>query len=246
MSPEKPEVTQDEQKKQAQNDQTNTAKETEVKKEVSQETDQERNWKKFREIREQERKKAEQDAQRAAEREAEAAALKLALDAALNKSQPQNHSVYDELDDTEDQRIEKKVNALLAKREAEADERRKQHEMQTLPTRIKQALTDFDSVCSAANYDYLEYHHPELARSLGRQPDSVEKYTDIYNAIKRYVPNLNHAQEQKKAESNFNKPQAYTSSTPQPAVGSGATIRIDEARKQANWLRMKQTMGKID
>ncbi len=206
-------------------------------------TDKDINWKKFKEAREQERKQAEEISKRAAQKEAEAEALKAALDAVLNKNQPHQHQSngYEE-EETEDQRIEKKVNQLLAHREAQAEQKRKQEEQATLPDKLKTVHKDFEHVCTTSNLDYLEYHHPELARSLGSRPDSFEKWNDIYNAVKRYIPNTETKREQARAESNFNKPQSLSS----PGVTQGGNAmpgaRLDEARKAENWARMQKSL----
>ncbi len=206
-------------------------------------TDKDINWKKFKEAREQERKQAEETSKRAAQKEAEAEALKAALDAVLNKNQQhqvQNNG-YDE-DETEDQRIEKKVNALLSQREAQAEQKRRQEEQASLPDKLKTIHKDFEHVCTTSNLDYLEYHHPELARSLGSRPDSFEKWNDIYNAVKRYIPNTETKREQMRAENNFNKPQSLSS----PGVTQGGNAmpaaRLDESRKADNWARMQKAM----
>lgn len=205
------------------------------------ESDQEKNWKKFREARDLERKQAEEMSKRAAEKEAESAALRAALEAIVNKPQQQQNNNYDE-EETEDQRIEKKVNQLLAQREAQSEVKRREQEQFELPTKLKTVHRDFDNICSASNLDYLDYHHPELAKSLGKQPESFDKWNDIYNAIKRYVPNPDSRKEQVKAEANFTKPQSISSpsiSNPGHAVGSHI---LSEDRRAANWARMQKSM----
>lgn len=211
------------------------------------ETDKEINWKKFKEARELERKQAEEVARRAAEKEAEVLALKAAMDAILNKPNgAQNQSNqgvgYEYEEETEDQKIEKKVNALLAKREAEAAKRRREEEEAQLPMRLKSSYKDFDQVCSSGNLDYLEYHHPELAKSLGSQPQSFDKWNDIYNAIKRYVPNIDARKEQVRAENNLNKPQSISSTLASPGSSAMPVSRLDDSRKAANWERMQKLL----
>lgn len=212
------------------------------------ETEKDINWKKFKEARAQERKQAEEMAKKASEKEAEAAALKSALEAIVNRpnQQQQNYSnqEYQE-EETEDQRIEKKVNELLSKREQERLIKNQQEEQKQLPQRLKQTYSDFDQVCSASNLDYLEYHHPELAQSLGSQPDSIDKWNKIYNSVKRYVPNLDMRKEQAKAEANFKKPQSL--STPGTTQGGNAmpSSRLDDSKKAENWARMQKALKGI-
>lgn len=206
------------------------------------ESDKEINWKKFKEARELERKQAAEIARKAEDKESEVQALKAAMDAILNKqpSQQASQSQGYEEEETEDQRIEKKVNALIAKKESEAERKRQEEEQTQLPNRLKTVHRDFDQVCSAANLDYLEYHHPELAKSLGRLPQSFDKWTDIYSAIKRYVPNTNSSKDQAKATANLQKPQSMSSPGLTQPGSTTSAIRLDEAKKAANWERMEK------
>lgn len=199
------------------------------------------NWKKFRETREMERKQKEEALKIAAQKEAEAQALKQAMDALLNKNQaPSSPSHYEE-DETEDQRIEKKVQAALLKKEQQFIQERQQREQQELPQRLNSTYKDFDQVCNTENLDYLEYHYPELATPFKHMPDSFDKWASLYQAVKRLVPNTNGKKDQAKAEKNFAKPQSM-------AVG-GATqtgdtppIRLEEKRRADNWARMQRVM----
>jgi hypothetical protein len=203
------------------------------------------NWKKFREEREIERKRAAELAQVAKQKEAEAEALKMALESVLNKQQPnyqqqqQNDDYYEESDE---QKIEKKVNELLARREQEAERKRQEEEAISFPTKLKNVHADFDQVCSSSNLDYLEYHHPELAKSLGRLPQSFEKWNDIYNAIKRYVPNLDSRKEIAKAEANFNKPQSISSPGLTQSGNAMPSQKLDDKRKAENYARMQKVI----
>lgn len=221
-----------------------------LKQEVNSSEDQEEtgkdiNWKKFKEARQLEREQAAIIAKKAQEKEAEAIALKAALESVLNKNQPQDNSSFSNNgfdEETEDQRIEKKLNALLAQREAQSERLRKEQEQRSYPERLRQVHSDIDQICSSANLDYLEYHHPELARSLGSREDGFDKWNDIYNAVKRYIPNLDSRKDQMKAENNFKKPQSLSS----PGVTQGGNAmpaaKLDEKRKSENWARMQRVL----
>ena len=89
--------------------------------------------------------------------------------------------------------------------------------------------------------DYLEYHHPELAKSLGSRNQSFDKWADVYSAIKRYVPNLDSRKEIKKAEQNMQKPQSGAA-TATPSPGSNKDWKDQELRRQANWERMQRVL----
>ena len=109
---------------------------------------------------------------------------------------------------------------------------------QSFPTAMK-TFSDFKDVYTQENCDYLEYHHPELFAALKDEPDSMQKWTKVYNAMKRYIPNAASSnKDMKKAERNLSKPQSM-------AVG-GVTNTADQAPKmlndkvkQDNWRRMQ-------
>lgn len=208
-----------------------------------QESEQQINWKKFKDARAKEREQAEIIAKRAQEKEAENIALKAALESALNR-QPVNQ--YQEpIEESEEQIIEKKVNAILSKREQEAEKIRRAREEEELPNRLKNTHKDFEQVCSADNLDYLEYHHPELARALGSKPQSAEKWNDIYNAIKRYIPNTSTSKDQNKAQQNLNKPVSISSAGVTQGANAMPPVMLSEERKRANWERMQKTLKSV-
>lgn len=210
---------------------------------IEPETQEQINWKKFREAREVERKEKIAAEKRAAEKEAEAEALKAAMEAILNKPNPQVQNNYNQSieDESEEQRIQRLVaQSLDAERKRDAIERQ-QREAQEAPQRIAQAMPDFHQVCSAENVDYLEYHYPEVAAAFNYMPDGFDKWSTVYKAVKKLVPNTDSRRDQSKAEKNFNKPQAM-SIAGKTQVGDTAPQMLDDARKQANWARMQKAM----
>lgn len=216
--------------------------------EVVQEKPEDPNWKAFREARKQDRIMREAAERKAAEREAEVAALKAAMEAAFAKENPvqpiQRQTDYGYgSDETEDERIEKKVQAALAAREAEAARILHQREVQEYPQRLQQHFPDFQQAISSENLDYLEYHYPEVARPLQRLADGYDKWHDIYKAVKKFVPNNQTArQEAARADANFNKPKSMSSpniSSPGESIGSN---RLTEERRAANWERMQKLL----
>jgi hypothetical protein len=210
---------------------------------VEQETEKDINWKKFKEARQKEREHAEAMSKKAQEKEAEAAALKLAMEAMLNKPQRQQQEEYVE-EETEDQRMDRKVNALLSKREAEQEKNRRQQEQQNLPNVLAQHMPDFNQVCSTENLDYLDYHYPEVAKAFNYMPDNVEKWSSVYKAVKRFVPNTDTKKDIAKMNQNMNKPQSLSSpGTTQPGIQS--PVKLDEARREANWARMQKTLKSL-
>ena len=207
------------------------------------ETEKEINWKKFKEERRKEREAAEAMAKKAEQREQEVAAYKAAMEAMLNKPQPNQQSInngsqYEE-EETEDQRIEKKVQAMLSKREAEAEKKRAERELQEFPQRLNQHHPDFNQVCNNENLEYLEFHYPEVAQAFKHMPDGYDKWSTVYKAVKRFVPNTDTRKDSAKIEKNLAKPGSISS--PGTAQGGNAMpgSRLDEAKKAENWKRME-------
>lgn len=213
------------------------------KAEAAPESDKEVNWNKFKEARAIERKQAEEYQRRAQEKEAEAAALKAALEAIVNKpSQQSRHTNQDQYgeEENEDVRIQKKVDAALAVREKAAEAQRAQREAEEYPQRLVQAYSDFHQVTQASNLDYLDYHYPEISQAFQAMPDGFAKWSAIYKAVKRFIPNTESKKDSGKAENNLKKPQSISSGSISPTGEPMGANRLDEARKAANWARMEK------
>lgn len=230
-----------------QNVESNLSQEKENKNEESTEDP---NWRAFREARKKDRAEREAAERKASEREAEVAALKAAMEAAFSKPTP-NQPAYNydnESEETEDQRIEKKVNAIIASKEKEAQMRAQQLEQQQYPQRLKQVYPDFNQVISQENLDYLDYHYPEVSRPLQRLGEGFDKWSDIYQAVKKFIPNhSNSKKEAAKAEANFSKPKSMSSvGLPQPGDGKAVYDSRDlEARRQARYMEMQKIIKSI-
>lgn len=206
----------------------------------SEETQQQINWRKFRQEREKERKEKLDSDRRAAEKEAEASALKAAMESLLNRPQQQQNQTED-LDETEDQRIEKKVNHALQKEREKNDKERRERELAELPQKLSSTFNDFNQICTQENLDYLEYHYPEVARRFKNAPENFETWADFYKVIKRFVPVPDSKKEQAKIEKNLSKPQSM--SVPgYTQTGDHAPVELNEKRRQDNWLRMQRIM----
>ena len=208
------------------------------------------NWRAFREARKKDRIEKEAAEKRAYEKEAEANALKAAMEAAFSKSgmnqsggMSQQYSGYNEEGETEDERIEKKVQAALAAREASYERERAQREQQEYPQRLQQTYPDFNSIVSTDNLDYLEYHYPEITGPLKRLPDDYHKWADIYRAVKKFVPNSSTAKkESAKADANFAKPKSMSSTGITQSGEAMSNARLTDEKRAANWERMQRTL----
>jgi len=203
------------------------------------------NWKAFREQREAERKAKEAAEKAMGEERARADALKAALEAITNKPNVQNDRQYDnqnDIADTEEQRIDKRVDAILKQRESEYERQRQEKEKQEAPNRIMQTYPDFNQVVTTENCDYLDYHYPELTAPFKYMPEGYEKWNAMYKAVKKFVPNPESKKDSNKAEKNLAKPGSISS--PGNTHGGNAMpgAKLDEARKEANWARMQKLL----
>ena len=204
------------------------------------------NWRAFREARKQDRALREAAEKKAQEKEAEALALKAAMEAAFAKTAPTQYVQYNDQspsEETEDERINKKVEAALALREAQYNQQQQKREQQEYPQRLVKTYSDFNQTISQENLDYLDYHYPEVSSPLQRLPDGYDKWADIYRAVKKFVPNNQSAKKDAaRADANFNKPKSMSStSITQPGEAQGSA-RITEERRAANWERMQRIL----
>lgn len=204
------------------------------------------NWRAFREARKKDRSEREAAEKRAAEKEAEAAALRSAMEAAFSKSsQNQNQAYNDQYvpDETEDERIEKKVQAAIEKREEETRINNLKREQQEYPQRLMRSFSDFNQVVAQENLDYLDYHYPEVSRPLQRLGDGFDKWSDIYHAVKKFVPNNSNAKKDAlRADFNSQKPRSISSASITQPGESISSIRLTEQKRAANWERMQKTL----
>lgn len=215
-------------------------KNTETTAAVEEENPNQINWKKFREAREIDRRQKE-DAERISKQKAEEIeALKAALESVVDKRVAPQRNEYEE-EETEDQRIQKKVEVVLLERERKLEDDRRKQEQSELPKKLTHTYKDFNQVCSADNLDYLEFHYPEIAAPFKYMPDGFEKWSSVYQTVKRLVPNTDGKKDQRKAEQNFNKPQSM-SIAGVTQTGDSAPAVLDEKRRSDNWARMQKVM----
>lgn len=212
---------------------------------TSVETDQDKNWKVFREQREKERKESEAASKRALEKEAEAQALKAALDAVLNKASTQQQQYSNtgfEEEESEDQRIEKKVQVAIAQREAAYEKARMEKEKAEYPEKLRSHFNDFNQVCSSDNLDYLDYHYPEISKAFQHMPDGYDKWAAVYKSVKRFVPNTDTKRDQAKVERNLSKPQSGQSTITDSGTNIIPSQKALEAKRAENYARMQRIL----
>jgi len=149
---------------------------------------------------------------------------------------------YEQPEETEEQRIERKVNEQLSKREEQYKKQRIEEEQREYPKRLMKDFPDFSQVCSQENLDYLDYHYPELSRPLQRLGESYEKWHDTYHAVKKFIPNHSTARkEAARADLNSNKPRSISSTGPSPTGEKAREGWQDiEARRAENYARMQR------
>jgi uncharacterized membrane protein YqiK len=217
------------------------------------ETPEDPNWKAFREARKKDRAEREAAERRAAEKENEVAALKAAMDAAFSAKSapsPQAYQQYygmnqhEQPEENEEQRIERKVNELIAKKEEQYKRQAAEEEQREFPNRLMRDLPDFKQVCSQENLDYLDFHYPEIARPLGRLGDGYDKWHDTYHAVKKLIPNHSSARkEAARADMNSSKPRSISSTGPSPTGEAPRNSYQEvEARRAENWARMQRML----
>ena len=225
-----------------------------VESKAPEESKEDPNWRAFREARKKDRAEREAAERKAAEKENEVAALKAAMDAAFSaKSSPSPQAYqqyygmnqpFEQSEENEDQKIERKVNELLAKKEEVYRKQRVEEEQREYPKRLMKDMPDFNQVCSQENLDYLDYHYPEVSRPLQRLGEGYDKWHDTYHAVKKLIPNhANARKEAARADVNSNKPRSMSSSGPSP---TGEKVQEGwqdtESRRAANWARMQRTL----
>lgn len=216
------------------------------------ETQEDPNWRAFREARKKDKAEREAAQRKAAEKEAEVAALKAAMEAAFSKGMPQQQYASEQgsyqQEETEDERINKKVEAALEKRLIQEENNRQEREKQQLPQRLKQAFPDYDQVVNEENGNYLEYHYPEVYRTLLRQPENFETCADIYKVVKKLIPNAGGAKkEAAKAEINQNKPRSISSAgITQPGESTNrSSMQEIESRRAARYQEMQKILKSV-
>lgn len=210
------------------------------------------NWKAFREARKRDRAEKEAAEKRAQEKEQEIAALKAAMETAFSKSAPSPQAYqqyygmnqYDQPEESEEQKIERKVNELLSKKEEQYKREQAEYEQREYPNRIKRDFPDFAQVCSQENLDYLDFHYPEISRPLQRLQEGYDKWHDTYHAVKKLIPNHQNAKKEAvRADMNSNKPRSISSTQlSNPGQPAKETWQEAEARRAENWARMQRTM----
>lgn len=211
--------------------------------------DNQTNWKAFREKQAAERKAREEAEKRFEEEKQRAEAYRIALEASVNKpsnNRQTNDYGSDPTEETEEQRIDRRVEAAIKQREAAAEKKRMEREAQELPQKLNQVYPDFSNVCTHENMDYLKFHYPEVAKAYEYLPDNFDTWSTVYKAIKRFVPNQQEAkQDAQKVEKNLAKPGSISTTTNTPS-GSGKSAQIlSEERRAANWARMQQTIKSL-
>ena len=233
--------------------------EDQVVNQVAEETPEEINWKKFRDERKRDQQIAAEEKKKRQEIAEHNRMLKETI-AMLNQrpdlTQTEKNNIvasipHDQFTTGQDvvsyvdskivTTLESKLDALLEQRERVREEKKRQEEQQTFPDKLRREYKDFDEVCSNENLLYMEYHHPELSKSLEELPEGFEKWSRVYKAVKRYMPNQDTKKTQAKLESNLSKPKSG-SSLGTTSKDDKQSVRLDEAAKRANWERMQKAL----
>jgi hypothetical protein len=205
-------------------------------------------WRAVREQRKIDKAQREAAEKRALEAQAQAEALKAAMEAAFAKmpANPYAQPSDPQYEESEDERIEKKVQAALSAREASYAKERAQREITELPSRLRKEFPDYDAVVNDENGAYLEYHHPELLKALLNQPENFETCSNTYKLVKKLIPGIGSSKkEEAKSQSNLLKPKSSSSATITQPGEQLNSYRLSEERKAANWARMQADIRSI-
>lgn len=114
-----------------------------------------------------------------------------------------------------------KISAKIAKQVAE--EVIREREALTLEDRLTNKFSDFKTVVTAENIDYLKQTEPELAQSLSAMSqDPYAQGIALYKLLKKVgkVETNSNAYEKKKASENSQKPLSVQAATKQSAIGN--------------------------
>lgn len=221
---------------------------TQQKEPSTPETNEDPNWRAFREARKKDRAEREAAEKRAADKEQEVAALKAAMEAAFSRGntqqQQQSSNQYGYVEEeTQEQLIDKRVNAAIAAREEQYRREQAEREAREYPQRLAQTYPDFNQAIAQENLDYLDYHYPEVSQVLQRLPEGYDKWAAIYKNVKKFVPNhTNMKKDAAKADANFNKPRSISTTgvtQSQPVQGSHI---LTQEKREANWERMQRAL----
>lgn len=243
MNPIQPENIPEQKKEQQQQTVTHQAIDKKEEAPTIKSEENQENWKKFREQRELERKQKEESDRRATEKAAEAEALKAALEALTNKPVRRSNNDYDDNEEeTEEQRIDKRVRAIIDEKEKQYEKEYQQRELKEYPQRLIQTYPDYNNVVSKENLDYIDYHYPELGAPFKYMPDGFDKAAALYKLVKKFVPITDSKKEQKKVENNLQKPGSVSSAGPSHGGNSTPAYKLTEERKAANYERMQRTI----
>lgn len=131
------------------------------------------------------------------------------------------------------------IKEALSKVEEEKQSKKAQKEKEELPQRLVKAHKDFNEVMQQENFAYLDYHYPEVSYALEKLPDSFDKWSNIYSAIKKLVPRTEH-KDIKRLESNAAKPQSMTSLNSPPSSEVGFGKPLTEQEKKDNYRRLTE------
>lgn len=207
------------------------------------ETPEQINWKKFREERERDRTAKKEAEKLAHQKSQEAEAMKAALEAIVNKptSRQQSYQEPEEEEVSQEKLIQRHVEQAIERKEKEYAERERQREIENLPAALNREFRDFNQVCTQSNIDYLEFHYPEVTAGFEHMPEGQKKWSCIYKAIKKFIPNSDAKKDQTRIEKNSNKPGAI--SVPGATQTSdSAPQKLDDKRRADNWSRMQRVM----
>jgi len=142
----------------------------------------------------------------------------------------------------------KDVQRLLKERDEENKRYRAQAEAATTEARLRSKFTDFDSVVSPENISMLNSMEPELAESIGSNPNMYNKAIAAYKAIKRLAPKDTYTEEKDRVVRNVAKPRPSNAASPKgsdsPLSKANAFGRgLSDEQKKAIYQEMQDILN---
>jgi hypothetical protein len=135
--------------------------------------------------------------------------------------------------------VPKLIRETLEKSESERRQQELENEQKNLPNAIKKRHADFLDVVQEENLAYLNYHYPDVANALDSLPDNINKWTSVYNTVKKLVP-ISNRRDADTVERNMQKPQAVSMSSAPQATEKGYGKTLTQAEKKVNYERLQE------
>ena len=83
---------------------------------------------------------------------------------------------------------------------------RKRRDLEELPGKLRNRYSDFDSVVTKENVEYLKANYPDIAQSLAGNADPYSQASGTYEAVKAFCQSAAVQDDKQRAEQNLKRP----------------------------------------